>query len=68
MDEYTDSHFKAWLERTVFEADRGLTEHLMRAFLDEYPDLLAEGRNWPEIRRLADAWYEELIDSKFPNV
>lgn len=53
MDRDTAEHFYAWLEKYVHESDQNTVEDAIRALLASDPDLLAQGRTWPELRRLA---------------
>ena len=60
MDRDTAEHFYSWLERTVPADHQHQVEQDIHAFLREYPSLPADGRSWPEIRNLAERFFEEM--------
>jgi hypothetical protein len=54
MDPDNEAHFETWLDRTVPDEQRGAVESSMRKVLADHPELVEEGRSWPEIRRMAE--------------
>lgn len=55
MDRDTAEHFYAWLDRYVHESDQHEVEQQIHALLREYPDLVEQGKSWPEMRTMAEA-------------
>ena len=53
MDDFTEKHFRNWLDRTVPDDDRDAVEAVIRELLVEHPDL-PERLSWPEMRNLAE--------------
>ena len=49
-----------WLQRTVLGEEYTVVLDSMLAFIHDYPDILAEGRSWPEIRSLAERYRRVL--------
>lgn len=54
MDAFTKKHLEDWLQRTVDSRDRRHVGKIIRAFVAQHPDLIEQGRGWPEIRSLAE--------------
>lgn len=54
MDTENEAHFQAWLDRTIPEDSRESVESSMRKVMADNPEMVDEGRSWPEIRKLAD--------------
>lgn len=54
MDPHTETHFQAWLERTIAADEREHVEAAMRELISHELDLL-QTHSWPEIRALAQA-------------
>ena len=55
MDAFTKKHLKAWLQGSVFSADRRKVGKIIRIYVKRHPEVLEESRSWPEIQRLAEA-------------
>ena len=53
MDYETAEHFYLWIDGVHIE-DQHTVEQDIHAFLREYPEVVSEGRSWPEIRTLAE--------------
>lgn len=54
MDPWTENHLQRWLDVTIVEDDRVAVEAGIRRFVEDHPDLIENGRSWPEIRALAE--------------
>ena len=54
MTRETAEHFYRWLESAVFAEDQHGVEQAIHALLRDQPDLIDEGKSWPEIRRMAE--------------
>jgi len=54
MDKFTKAHLKIWLQKTCHRNEIQKTQNQILLFLKEYPEILDEGRSWPEIRNLAE--------------
>jgi hypothetical protein len=55
MDAFTKKHLKTWLQQAVFSGDRRKAGKLIRAYVKRDPEVLAQGKSWPEILRMAEA-------------
>jgi len=53
MSDQTETHFYAWLDRTIAPRDRFDTEQDILALLRDHPGLI-KTHSWPEMRRMAE--------------
>jgi hypothetical protein len=54
MDTFMRGHLKLWLADTVHSSERRHVGKIIRAYVSRYPEIMAESRSWPEIRRMAE--------------
>lgn len=52
MDNFTTTHFYAWLERYVHPDFQTESEQRIRALLRDYPDMVLS-HTWPEMHDIA---------------
>lgn len=56
LDAFTKKHLATWLDRAyLYGADKRHAKKIILAILKREPDLLAEGKSWPEILRMGEA-------------
>ena len=59
MDRETADHFYTWLDRTVALDEQHGVEQAIHRLLREYPEMIEQGRSWPEMRTLAERNYAD---------
>lgn len=52
-DDFTESHFLAWLDRHIFDDEREEIEDGIRQLVFNDPDLTSI-HSWPEMKRMLD--------------
>jgi len=53
MDTFTHQHLMTWIQGKFIAEDQEPAYRAIRDFLQDYPELVDEGRSWTEIHTLA---------------